>query len=211
MASFSFYFGHQFSTIEGGMVSTDDKELYDLMLMLRAHGWSKDLDRATHAAFTKKYKIDDFHSPFVFYYPGFNVRSTDLNAFIGLGQLKKLDAIIDARERNHKRFKERLATKLAYQRSPGSSRICSIHFGALAKDKDERRRIVRALEENGIETRIFSAGNLGLHPFWYERYGKASFPMADRIHHTGFFLPNHPSLSLEDVDHICDVVLGAIK
>jgi CDP-6-deoxy-D-xylo-4-hexulose-3-dehydrase len=211
MASFSFYFGHQFSTIEGGMVSTDDKKLYDLLLMLRAHGWSKDLDKPAHAALTKKYKIDDFHSPFVFYIPGFNVRSTDLNAFIGLGQLAKLDSIIDARERNHRRFKERLATRLAYQRSPGASRICSIHFGALAKDREERRKIVKALEEHGIETRIFSAGNLGLHPFWYERYGKASFPMADRIHHTGFFLPNHPSLSLEDVDFICDVVLGAMK
>jgi CDP-6-deoxy-D-xylo-4-hexulose-3-dehydrase len=211
MASFSFYFGHQFSTIEGGMVSTDDKKLYDLLLMLRSHGWSKDLDRPAHSALVKRYRVDDFHSPFVFYEPGFNVRSTDLNAFIGLGQLEKLDAIIDARERNHKRFKERLATKLKYQRSPGSSRICSIHFGALAKDTDERRKIVKALEENGVETRIFSAGNLGLHPFWYERYGKASFPMADRIHHTGFFLPNHPSLSLEDVDHICDIVLGAIE
>jgi CDP-6-deoxy-D-xylo-4-hexulose-3-dehydrase len=210
MASFSFYFGHQFSTIEGGMVSTDDKKLYDLLLMLRAHGWSKDLDRAAHAALVKKYKIDDFHSPFVFYIPGFNVRSTDLNAFIGIGQLEKLDAIIDARERNHARFGERLGGRLRTQHSQGSSRICSIHFGALAKDAKERQRIVKALEENGVETRIFSAGNLGLHPFWYERYGKASFPMADRIHHTGFFLPNHPSLSLKDVDFISDVVLGAL-
>ncbi|MBI3551250.1 MAG: DegT/DnrJ/EryC1/StrS family aminotransferase [Elusimicrobia bacterium] len=210
MASFSFYFGHQFSTIEGGMVSTDDDKLHHLLVMLRAHGWSKDLDRASHQALVMKHKIDDFHSPFVFYLPGFNVRSTDLNAFIGLGQLEKLDSIIDARERNHRHFKERLAGKVRMQRSRGGTRICSIHFGALAADREQRHRIVKALEDNGIETRIFSAGNLGLHPFWTERYGKASFPMADRIHHTGFFLPNHPSLSLEDVDFICDVVLGAL-
>ncbi|MBI4223532.1 MAG: DegT/DnrJ/EryC1/StrS family aminotransferase, partial [Deltaproteobacteria bacterium] len=75
---------------------------------------------------------------------------------------------------------------------------------------EQRRRIVAALVENGIETRIFSAGNLGLHPFWYERYGKASFPMADQIHHCGFFLPNHPSLQSKDVDFISGVVLKAL-
>lgn len=210
LASFSFYFGHQFSTIEGGIVSTDDKELYDLLLMLRSHGWSKDLDGAAHKALVRRYRIDDFHSPFVFYQPGFNLRSTDLNAFIGLGQLAKLDDIIAARERNHARYRERLAGRLSFQVSPASSRICSISFGALAKDGAQRKRIVGALEDNGVETRIFSAGNLGLHPFWYERYGKASFPMADRIHHTGFFLPNNPSLSTKDVDFISDVVLGAL-
>lgn len=210
LASFSFYFGHQFSTIEGGIVSTDDKELSDLLLMLRSHGWSKDLDRAAHRRLVAKHGIDDFHSPFVFYQPGYNLRSTDLNAFIGLGQLEKLDSIIAARERNHARYKENLAGKLHLQTSPESSRICSISFGALAEDGRQRHRIVRALEDNGIETRIFSAGNLGLHPFWYERYGKASFPMADRIHHTGFFLPNNPSLTLKDVDFISDVVRGAL-
>jgi CDP-6-deoxy-D-xylo-4-hexulose-3-dehydrase len=88
--------------------------------------------------------------------------------------------------------------------------VCSISFGALAKDTEERRRIVAALVENGVETRIFSAGNLGLHPFWYERYGKFSASMADRIHHTGFFLPNNPSLKVEDIGAISDIVLKAI-
>ena len=82
MSSFSFYFGHQFSTIEGGMVSTADKGFHDLLLMLRSHGWSKDLDPRTHKALVARYAIDDFHSPFVFYEPGFNLRSTDLNAFM---------------------------------------------------------------------------------------------------------------------------------
>lgn len=90
-----------------------------------------------------------------------------------------------------------------------TAKICSIHFGLLADSTEQRRAIVRELEDNGIETRIFSAGNLGLHPFWYERYGKASFPMADRIHTCGLFLPNHPSMSAKDVDDISEVVLNA--
>lgn len=211
MGSFSAYFGHQFSTIEGGLVCTDDKGLYDLLLMLRSHGWSKDLDRAAHEALVRRHRIDDFHSPFVFYQPGFNVRSTDLQAFLGLRQVDKLDWMVRRRRENHARYAARLLGKLSFQTPPAGAQTCSISFGALAKDTEERRRIVRALEEAGVETRIFSAGNLGLHPFWTERYGKASFPMADRIHHCGFFLPNNPSLSLETIDRISSVVLGALR
>ena len=210
MGSFSFYFGHQISTIEGGMVSTNDKELNDLLLMLRSHGWSKDLDAASHQALVNEHKVDDFHSPFVFYTPGFNLRSTDLNAFIGLGQIDKLDWIVSKRNENHARYKQLLGGKFYIQKaSAPDAKICSISFGMLADSTEQRRGIVKALVENGIETRIFSAGNLGLHPFWYERYGKASFPMADRIHHTGLFLPNNPSLKPQDVDFIAKTVLNA--
>lgn len=211
MASFSSYFGHQFSTIEGGVVSTSDKQFNDLLLMLRSHGWSKDLDPATHKATIEKYQIDDFHSPFVFFEPGFNVRATDLQAFIGLGQVDKLDWIVSRRQENHSRYKTNFGDKLYYQKCDPESTICSISFGALASSNDQRKSIVSALVENGIETRIFSAGNLGLHPFWYNRYGKFSAPVADKIHHCGFFLPNNPSLKIEDIDFISQVVLGAIQ
>ncbi len=211
MASFSFYFGHQISTIEGGMVSTDDPQLYDLLLMLRSHGWGKDLPKDHHAALMKQYDIDDFHSPFVFYEPGFNLRGTDLQAFIGLRQVDKMEWLVKRRFENHNLYKKIFGDRFEYQNySPGDV-VCSIHFGMLAKNAAERKAIVKALEDNGIETRIFSAGNLGLHPFWFNRYGKASFPMADRIHYTGFFLPNHPSLKEEEVQFIANVVLGAAQ
>ncbi len=210
MSSFSFYFGHQISTIEGGMVSTDDPELNDLLLMLRSHGWGKDLPPEHHAALIKKYGIDDFHSPFVFYEPGFNFRSTDLSAFLGIRQVDKMEWLIGRRRENHALYAKIFGDRLYYQKFEPDS-TCSIHFGALAKDAEERKKIVKALEDNGIETRIFSAGNLGLHPFWFNRYGKASFPMADRIHYTGFFLPNHPSLKEEDIRFIAKIVLSALK
>jgi CDP-6-deoxy-D-xylo-4-hexulose-3-dehydrase len=211
MSSFSFYFGHQMSTIEGGMVSTNDEDLRDTLLMLRSHGWSKDLSPENHKKWVQKYSIDDFHSPFVFFVPGFNVRSTDLNAYIGLGQLEKLDWIIERRQENHTRYRQLLGERF-YAQKPDDPKaiLCSISFGLLADSTEQRRAIVSALVENGIETRIFSAGNLGLHPFWTNLYGQTSFPMADRIHHTGFFLPNHPSMSLKDVDFISNVVLEAV-
>lgn len=209
MSSFSFYFGHQMSTIEGGMVSTNDPKMRDLLLMLRSHGWSKDLDRATHHSLVTRYGIDDFHSPFVFYEPGFNLRSTDLNAFIGIGQLEKLDWMTEQRRQNHARYLARLSGRFYAQRHPADSEVASISVGLLAESRQQRQRIVQALSAHGVETRIFSAGNLGLHPFWMNRYGAASFPVADRIHHCGFFLPNHPSLSEEDIATISTIVLEA--
>ncbi|MCC6141065.1 MAG: aminotransferase class I/II-fold pyridoxal phosphate-dependent enzyme [Nitrospira sp.] len=209
MASFSFYFGHQMSTIEGGMVSTNDNRLADLLLMLRSHGWSKDLDPTAHRALVAQYQIDDFHSPFVFYEPGFNLRSTDLNAFIGIGQVEKLDWMTEQRRANHDRYLDRLSSSFYAQRPPKNSQVASISVGLLAESRQQRQRIVQALVARGIETRIFSAGNLGLHPFWVNRYGAASFPVADRIHHCGFFLPNHAALTPDDVATISQVVLEA--
>lgn len=209
ISSFSFYFGHQMSTIEGGMVSTNDKGFNNLLLMLRSHGWSKDLDRTTHDELVVKHGIDDFHSPFVFYEPGFNLRSTDLNAFIGIGQLEKVQWMTEQRQANHARYLDRLAKNFYVQRPPSGSQVASISVGLLADSPQQRRQIVKALTRRGIETRIFSAGNLGLHPFWVSRYGAASFPVADRIHHCGFFLPNHATLTVEDIDIISRVVLEA--
>ena len=145
MASFSFYFGHQMSTIEGGMVSTSDKQLADMLLMLRSHGWSKDLDQSSHQALLTQYQVDDFHSPFVFYEPGFNLRSTDLNAFIGIEQLHKLDWMTGRRQANHERYLQHLGSRFYTQRPPTGSKVASISFGLLADSTEQRRRIVRAL------------------------------------------------------------------
>ena len=117
--------------------------------------------------------------------------------------------MIAARRRNHAIYQALLGGSFYVQRPEPGSKTCSISFGLLAKDPKQRRRIVKALEQAGVETRIFSAGNLGLHPFWSNRYGKASFPFADRIHHTGFFLPNNPALSPEMIRRISRIVLEA--
>lgn len=211
MSSFSLYFGHQISTIEGGLVSTNNRKFRDILLMLRSHGWSKDLEKETHDRLVNEYEVDDFHSPFVFYEPGFNVRSTDLNAFLGIRQVEKMEWLISRRFGNHKLYKSLLGERFYTQKYDSVSVVCSIHFGMLANSREERKKIVKALEDNGIETRIFSAGNLGLHPFWINRYGKFSAPMADRIHHTGLFLPQNPSLKDDDIIFISEVVLDSVS
>ena len=208
MSSFSFYFGHQLSTIEGGMVNTDDPELYDMLLMLRSHGWAKDLNEESYNRLIKKYRIDDFHKPFSFFVPGFNLRSTDLQAFLGLRQIDKADWAATRRNENHIRYARNLEGIVQYQKW-GNDFPVSISFGALARSGPHRKSIVSALVENGIETRLFSAGNLGRHPFWYERYGHFDCVISDWIHSCGFFLPNYPELTNEEIEHICKIVKAA--
>jgi CDP-6-deoxy-D-xylo-4-hexulose-3-dehydrase len=207
MSSFSFYFGHQLSSIEGGMVNTDNKELYDLMLMLRSHGWGKDLDQETYDGLIQQHGVDDFHKPFTFFVAGFNLRSTDLQAFLGLRQMKKAGWVAQRRYENHKRYAENLKGYVEFQNWRDHKPV-SISFGALADSTEHRQTIVERLVENKIETRIFSAGNLGLHPFWTEQYGEFDDEMSNKIHSCGFFVPNYPELTNEDIDYICSVIKG---
>ncbi len=207
MSSFSFYFGHQLSTIEGGMVNTSDKELYETLLMLRSHGWGKDLPEESYNKLIKDAGVDDFHKPFTFFVPGFNLRSTDLQAFLGLRQIKKAGWVASQRRQNHLLYAKLLNGCVEFQDWQDHNPV-SISFGALARNTEHRKEIVNRLVENGIETRIFSAGNLGRHPFWTERYGEFVDEMSDKIHSCGFFVPNYPEMSEDDIEFICSVIRG---
>ena len=90
----------------------------------------------------------------------------------------------------------------------GNNTPCSISFAFLAKSGEHRKEIVTNLAKNGIETRIFSAGNLGLHPFWVNRFGEFHGKVADKIHSCGFYLPNYPELTEEDINFISKVTIN---
>jgi len=207
ISSFSFYFGHQLSTIEGGMVNTSDKELYEMLLMLRSHGWAKDLSKETYDKMMAKHGIDDFHSPFTFFIPGYNLRSTDLQAFLGIRQIKKANWAASQRNKNHLLYAKKLEGHVEFQKW-GNDNPVSISFGALASSTEHRREIITRLVESGIETRIYSAGNLGRHPFWTDLYEQFQDEQSDKIHSCGFFIPNYPELTEEEIDFICRVVKG---
>ncbi len=210
MSSFSFYYGHHMSTVEGGVVCTNDEKLYFHLLMARSHGWLKDLPAAEAQRVMEKYGVDPFRAPFTFVVPGFNLRPTDINAKIGLIQLPKLDDTIRRRIANHLVYQRRLAGKLDFAQALEGDVISSISFCAVAGSTEQRRRIVTELDRQKIDTRIFTAGNLGRHPFWADRYGAFEAPMADRLYRCGFFLPNNQSLEPADVERVCDVVCAAL-
>jgi CDP-6-deoxy-D-xylo-4-hexulose-3-dehydrase len=205
LSSFSFFFGHHLSTIEGGMVCTPHRDLQDLLLQARSHGWAKDVPRETEAAMAEAEGVLPFNRPFTFYVPGFNLRSTDLNARLGLAQLDKADTVVARRRENHALYQQKLADAPGFrcQANPRAA-ISSISFAALASSVAHRERVGAALAAAGIETRPVGGGNMSRQPFWRARHGAAVYPVADRLHETAFQLPNHPGLSLADVAHIAD-------
>jgi CDP-6-deoxy-D-xylo-4-hexulose-3-dehydrase len=208
MASFSFYFGHHLSTIEGGMVSTDDDRLYELLLHIRSHGWAKDLSPEKEAELADAHGALPFNRIFTFYYPGFNVRATDLQARIGLSQMRKADAVCARRVENQARYEQRFANSIFHVPHNPDGVTCSISFVALTASTEHRDRIAEVLRANNVETRPLGGGSMGRQPFWAERYGARAFPVADAIHTRSFMLPNNPDISLEDVDHIAELVLS---
>ena len=191
------------------MVCTNDGALGDLLLQLRSHGWPKNLSAESEAALASKHGILPFNRTFAFYHPGFNVRSTDLNARIGLMQMRRIPQVVERRVENHEVYQSRFGACDGFrgQANPRAT-ICSISFGALASSAEHRDRVARALAEADIETRPVGGGSMGRQPFWTERHGVHAFAVADTVHERSFMLPNHPKLSVEDVNHICDVVLG---
>jgi CDP-6-deoxy-D-xylo-4-hexulose-3-dehydrase len=140
MSSFSTYFGHTMSTIEGGMVCTNDKDVYDLIKMLRSHGWDRDLDEAKQKELRDKWGVDDFSALYTFYEPGFNLRSTDLQAVLGIRQLEKVDDWIDQRNDNYYHFLDTMkkidkADKVWRPKEHKESFTASFCYPMIFKDK----------------------------------------------------------------------------
>ena len=207
LSSFSFFFGHHLSTIEGGMVCTNDSRLKAILRQLRSHGWAKDLSQDEEDWQAREYRVDGFNRPFTFYYPGFNLRSTDLNARIGLSQMKKADEVIARRIENHKVYQEHLTPDAGFMLQQNDrAEIASIACVALAQSPEHRARVTDQLTRRGVETRPLGGGNMSRQPFWRKEFPEQNFPVADRIAATAFQLPTHPAHSVEDIGTICDMI-----
>lgn len=199
--TFSFYFGHQISTIEGGMLVTDDFEMAQVARSLRAHGWARDLDPSTRRQLETAHDIDPFQSLYTFYYPGFNCRSTDLNAFLGLRQLQRLDAITAARHTNHLTYVEQLPG--FFHQASDTDELSSFAFGTLVSNRDE---VAAALNAADVECRPLICGNVGRQPFMADIRPTHPLPVADLVHDDGIYVPNHPGVTADDIERICAVI-----
>lgn len=203
LSTFSFYFGHHMSTIEGGMISTDDEELYHILLSIRSHGWDRDLPKSKQIELREKYNIGDFRSLYTFYYPGFNLRATDLQAFIGLEQLKKLDLIVKNRNLNYQKYHKGIKNNEWKINPPKDSFISNFSYPVITKNIKE---LVEKLTENNVECRPLICGSINEHPFWYERYGKQDLPISKKVHEYGLYLPNNHQMTVEEIDKVINIV-----
>lgn len=157
MSSSSFYYSHHISTIEGGMISTNNKELYQILLSLRSHGWIRDLPNTN---LIKNKSKNDFDNSFNFLLPGYNLRSTEINAAAGIQQLKKLPFLIKQRRKNaslyQKLFKN---SKFIIQKEIGMSSSFWLTFIIKKESKIKRSYLIKKLNNLGIECRPIVSGN----------------------------------------------------
>ena len=204
-SSFSFYFGHHMSTIEGGMICTNDDEFYELLKSIRSHGWDRDVSEETQKQLRSDFGVNEFNALYTFYYEGFNLRSTDLQAFIGRGQLNKLPEIISKRQSNFNQY--RLSIE-GWKPSPVGEVISNFAYPIITEKKQE---VIKALKENDVECRPLICGSIGRQPFWKKRYGETALSVADKIHKYGLYVPNHQQMSSDDVRMVVNTVNSVIK
>ena len=207
MSFFSTYFGHHISTIEGGMVCTNDEEINDLLLMTRSHGWDRDLNPEAARKLAEEEGVSDFDRLFTFYTPGLNVRATDLQAKIGLNQVDKIDKFAKIRNENFLHYNNRLAWAKDLLFKPEQLTGDFVSNFCYPIVSESRDAIVKELKENDIACRPLIAGALSNSPMW-QKFGKADRNFnALVIDNFGFYVPNHQGMTTEDVDKVCDIIL----
>lgn len=203
MSSFSTFFGHHISTIEGGIISTDDFETYELLKSIRSHGWDRDLSEETQKKLQKEWGVSEFEAMYTFYNQGFNLRSTDLQAYIGLTQIDKLKKWGEKRENNLFKYQDLINNN--YWKVSTDLNDFNSNF-AYPIIHPNKKNIVKKLLENKVETRPMICGSMGTQPFYVKKYGECKLKKASEIDKYGFYIPNNPHLTYDNLVFISKIV-----
>lgn len=210
MSSFSFFIGHHISSIEGGMICTNDDYYYNILKSIRAHGWNRDLDEKFKNTLKNKYIVNEFKDLYTFYYPGFNLRSTDLQAYIGILQMFKIYDVVKIRNRNYDLYHKNIKNNYWKINPTENSFMSNFAYPVITPKINE---LIKSLKNNEIETRPLICGSISLQPFWEDLYGKENikYEMADKADKFGLYLPNNAELTEEEILFVCDVVNEVLK
>ena len=210
-SSFSFYYAHHISTIEGGMICTNDKKTYQNLLMLRSHGMVREVkDKKFQLSIKKKYK--DLNTQFIFKFPAYNVRNTEIGGVLGLEQIKRLDKNINKRNLNHKYFLKHLNNKIFFIdfNLKGSSNYA---FNVILREKNKilMKKILENLDKANIEYRMGSAGGGNqLRQPYLENFVKkndiVNLKNTEHIHFYSFYIGNYPELDLKSIKKITQIL-----
>ena len=194
-STFSFYWGHHLTTVEGGMICTDIEELNDLFILKRSHGLARELDISKHQKYKDQYPDIDFN--FLFITKGYNFRNTELHALLGIEQLKHLDFYIKTRNSNHKKYLETITSISELLYKVDNKGISSFCLPFIFKKKENKDKLLNALKQNNIETRPIISGNLLLQPCFREYGDYRNFLNSQIIHQNGFYIGNNQFVNSE--------------
>jgi len=208
-STFSFYFGHHMTTIEGGVVCTNNTELYELMRMKRSHGMAR--EGSPHMF--KKYSEEnpDIDPAFLFMTDGYNFRNHEVCAVLGLSQIKRLDKNIEIRRRNYQYWMQGLLSGLGTdnyiipENQIGNS---SFSFPIIAKDKSLTDYLKRTFRKTDIEYRPIISGNILMHPAFkkYKLCSKKENPNVDILHTNGVYVGNSQFVNTEKIDRLISLM-----
>lgn len=207
LGTYSTFYSHHMCTMEGGVVVTDDQELYEYMLAVRAHGWTRNLPEKS---LIYEKRNDPFYESFHFIVPGFNLRPLEMEGAIGSEQLKKVDGMVMQRRKNAAYFAERMRNfpELRLQKEIGESSWFGFSVVLTGSLAGKRNVVVENLRKAQIEVRPIVAGNFTRNPVI--RYFDYSIPTplvnADEIHENGFFVGNHSKDNATEVDYFTKVL-----
>lgn len=207
MGTFSTFFSHHMATMEGGFVTTDDEELYHILLCLRAHGWTRNLPKKNHVS----NKSDDwFTESFRFVLPGYNVRPVEMSGAVGIEQLKKLPDFLIQRRDNAQLFNQLFKNHSDFiiQKEIGSSSWFGFSLILKPTSKLDRKNVVQRLMDNKIDCRPIVTGNFTKNEvmkyFDYEIYGELK--NADYLHERGLFVGNHQMNLEQEIRFLAEVL-----
>ena len=204
MSCFSFYFGHHMTTIEGGMICTNDENIYQLARMFRSHGMTREASREIQ----QKYLSPNLNPLFTFAVPGYNMRSNEINAVLGINQMSRLDKNVEVRKKNLKIWLENLNPSL-YHTDYNIEGNSNFALPLLIKNKLLKMEdICKILEKNKIEYRLGMAGggNQARQP-WLKKYDfdvVGELDNSNYIHEWGLYVGNHTELTREQIINLCE-------
>lgn len=205
-ASFSFFVAHHMSTIEGGMIGTDDQELAEMLRIVRANGWDRNLPPERQEYWRKQNGISsEFYARYAFYDLGFNLRPTEITGFLGLLQLGFLDESIVIREKNYLRLEAEILKNSDFIpiRHGHIKKLSAFSVPFICKDSRAIKKCILPFHTAEIEIRPIIAGNMQEQPF-YKKYVSTTYalPNTEFIHRHGFYCGNCPDFTEEDIHTI---------
>jgi len=208
-STFSFFVGHHMSTIEGGMVCTDDDELHNYLVMGRAHGWDRNLTADTQQSLRSGAGVDEFYAKYTFYDLASNFRPTEINGFIGNTQMPYWDEIVSKRVNNYHRFAAAMLKNDDFYQYDLShmDKISNFSMPIICKTPELARHYKAKFESAEVEIRPVIAGNMTKQPF-YQKYVQdvAPRPNSDLVHANGFYFGNNAEMTDDEITILCELL-----